>query len=66
MIKEHILTEDELREQAAWKQVEETGEPVQFEDTLLIPEGMSFWEAVEFLPDGIGKQTRSVMPKEDC
>lgn len=58
------LTVGQLREQAAWKQVEETGKPMVFEDTLLIPEGMTFWEAVEFLPDGIREQTASAMQKK--
>lgn len=62
--KERVLSEAELREEAAWRQVEETGKPAQFEDTLLIPEGMSFWEAVEFLPEGIREQTRLAMQKK--
>jgi hypothetical protein len=62
--KERVLSEAELREEAAWRQVEETGKPVQFEDTLLIPEGMSFWEAVEFLPEGIREQTSSAMEEK--
>lgn len=58
------LTVGQLREETAWKQVEETGKPIVFEDTLLIPEGMTFWEAVEFLPEGIREQTRSAMQKK--
>jgi hypothetical protein len=57
-------SEAELREQAAWKQVEETGKPVQFENKLLIPDGMSIWEAVDSLPDGIREQTRSAMQQK--
>ena len=33
-----IVPEARLREQAAWKQVEETERPVRFEDKLLIPD----------------------------
>jgi hypothetical protein len=58
-----IVSEAKLREEAAWKQVEETGKPVQFEDQLLMPEGMSFWEAIESLPDGVREQVRSAMQK---
>lgn len=58
------LTVGQLREEAAWKQVEETGKPMVFEDTLLIPEGMNFWEAVEFLPESIREKTRSAMQKK--
>lgn len=48
-----VLTEEELRQEAAWKQVEETGRPVLLDGTLLVPEGMSIWKALEFFPDPI-------------
>lgn len=59
-----MVSEAILREQAAWKQVEETGKPVQFEDKLFIPDGMSIWKAIEFLPDGIREQVRSAMQQK--
>lgn len=59
-------TEQELRERAAWQQVQETSKPVLFEDKLLIPEGMSAWEAIEFLPDGLREQTREAMQHRVC
>jgi hypothetical protein len=56
-------SEAKLREQAAWKLVEETGKPVLFEDQILIPDDMNPWEAIELLPDGIREQTRSALQK---
>lgn len=58
-----VLSEDQLREEAAWKQVWETGKPVEFEGKWLIPDGMSAWEAIEFLPDDIKEQARSGLQK---
>lgn len=48
-----VPTEEELRQETAWKQVEETGKPVLLEGTLLVPEGMSIWKALEHFPDAI-------------
>jgi len=59
-----MVSEAMLRERAAWKQVEETGKPLQFEDKLFIPDGMSIWKAIEFLPDGIREQVRSAMQQK--
>lgn len=54
-------SEEELREEAAWNQVEETGKPVVFDQHLLIPEGMSVWQAIEFLPDAVREQTKAAL-----
>jgi len=54
-------SEAEFREQAAWQQVRGTGKPVHFEDKWLMPEGMSVWDAIELLPEGIREQTRTAM-----
>lgn len=56
-----LKSEEELREEAAWKQVEETGKPVVFDQHLLIPEGMSVWQAIEFLPDGVREPTKAAL-----
>lgn len=55
------LSEREQRKQAAWQEVEQTGKPVVFEDTLLIPSGMGPWQAIEFLPDGVREATEAAM-----
>ncbi len=52
-------SERELREDAAWKQVEETGKPLVLDQVLLLPEHMSVAEAIQFLPDGIREQTEA-------
>jgi hypothetical protein len=52
-----VKSDAELREEAAWKQVEEIGKPVILDDCLLVPNGMSALEAIEFLPDGVREQT---------
>lgn len=54
-----VLSEARLREEAAWKQVEETGKPVLLDDTLLMPSDMSLLDAVEYLPEDVREQTRS-------
>ena len=51
-----VKSESELREEAAWKQVEETGKPVVLDGRLLVPDGMHVREAMEDLPDGIREQ----------
>jgi hypothetical protein len=56
-----VLSEEEQRKQAAWREVEQTGKPVVYDDTLLIPEGMSPWDAIEFLPDGVREATHKTM-----
>lgn len=50
-------SEEDLREEAAWKQVEETGKPMVLDQELLLPEGMSVAQAIQFLPDGLREQT---------
>jgi hypothetical protein len=57
--KPYPRSEDQLREDAAWQQVKETGKPMMFEGTLLIPEGMNPWKAIELLPDEIRDKTRT-------
>lgn len=52
-----VKTEKELREDAAWQQVKQTGKPILFEDCLLLPESMSISEAITYLPDDIREQT---------
>lgn len=52
-------SEEELHEEAAWKQVEETGKPVVLDQTLLLPEGMSVAEAIQSLPGGLREQTEA-------
>lgn len=37
----------------------ETSKPVLFGDKLLIPSGMSAWDAVQFLPEDIRQQTQA-------
>lgn len=49
-------SEAELREEAAWKQVEETGKPVVLDGRLLVPDGMHARDAMKYLPDGIREQ----------
>jgi hypothetical protein len=51
------LTEEELREDAAWKEVQETGKPVLLGDKLFMPEGMSAWDVIQFLPEEMREQT---------
>ncbi len=53
-----VRSEHELREEAAWKEVEQTGKPVVFDGQLLMPDGMSLSKAIEFLPDGVREQAR--------
>jgi hypothetical protein len=55
-----ILSNEQLREEAAWHQVQETGKPLIFEGTLLLPPNMSLWDAIELLPDDIRDQTREI------
>lgn len=52
-------SEEELREEAARKQVEETGKPVVLDGTLLLPEGMALSKAILFLPDGFREHTEA-------
>jgi hypothetical protein len=52
-----VKSESELREETAWKQVEETGKPVVLEDCLLLPKGMSVSKAIEYLPENIREKT---------
>ncbi len=52
-------SEEELREDSAWRQVAETGKPVVLDQTLLLPEGMSVAEAIQFLPGGLREQTEA-------
>lgn len=52
-----VKSEKELREDAAWKRVEETGKPVVLDDCLLLPNGMSVSEAIQFLPDDVRERT---------
>lgn len=54
------LSDDQLREEAAWRQVQETGKPLIFEGTLLLPPNMSLWDAIELLPDDIRDQTSEI------
>jgi hypothetical protein len=51
-----VKSESELREEAAWKQVEETGKPVLLDGRLLVPDGMQVREAMAYLPDGVREQ----------
>jgi hypothetical protein len=51
-----VKSEAELREEAAWKRVEETGKPVVLDGRLLVPDGMHVREAMKYLPDGIREQ----------
>lgn len=50
-------SEQELREEAAWKQVEETGKPVVLDGNLLLPDGMKLKEAFQFLPEPLREET---------
>ncbi len=54
------LSDEQLREEAAWRQVQETGKPVIFEGILLLPPNLSLWDAIELLPNDIRDQTRAV------
>ncbi len=54
------LSDEQLREEAAWRQVQETGKPVIFEGTLLLPPNLSLWDAIELLPDDVRDQSRAV------
>lgn len=54
-----LKSEKELREDEAWKQVEETGKPVVLDQTLLLPDGMSISQAIQFLPDDVRAETEA-------
>jgi len=58
-----VLSEAERLEETAWKEVAETGKPIFFNGTLLLPEGMSLHEAVEFLPADIRESARQGLDK---
>jgi len=58
-----VRSEAQLREEAAWKQVEDTGKPVLFEGKWLIPVGMSLWDGIELLPDDIRDQVREAVQR---
>jgi hypothetical protein len=55
------LSAEEQRKQAAWQEVEQSGKPAVFEDTLLIPTGMNPWQALEHLPAGVKEATEAAM-----
>jgi hypothetical protein len=56
-----VKSEAELREEAAWTRVEQTGKPLVLDGCLLLPKGMSIWQALDFLPDGTRERTEATL-----